>query len=244
MSFQILAVHTEVSRSLHDSAAFFSDVPTSWPHQKDFLTWCQQMTPGVAALLIIVGIVYLLFGYQIFKGLVLVNAAVLGAYIGAYLGQEGDAETVGAVICAVAAAAIAWPTMKYAVALMGGVFGALLGASIWHACNLAPGVVWAGALVGLVSFGMLSFVLFRGSVMMYTSLQGAFMVVFGILGLIYQYAEGGRSVSEHLKLQPFLLPAAIFIPTLLGLIFQQHHTASGSSSGGGGGGGSGGHKKG
>jgi hypothetical protein len=242
MVFQFLAVHTEVSQSLHNSATFFTDVPKTLPHQRDLLTWCQQMTPGVAALLILIGIVYLLFGYQIFKGLVLVNAAVVGAYVGAYLGQEGDAATIGAVICAVAAAAIAWPTMKYAVALMGGIFGALLGASIWRALGLAPDVTWAGALVGLVSFGMLSFVLFRGSVMMYTSLQGAFMMVFGILGLIYQYAEAARSVSEHMKLQPFLLPASIFIPALLGLIFQQHHTAQGASSGGGGGGG-GGHKK-
>ena len=82
---------TPVSKSLHQSAMFFTDVPKTWPHQKDLLTWCQQMTPGVAALLILVGIVYLLFGFQIFKGLVLVNAAVVGAYVGAYLGQDGDA---------------------------------------------------------------------------------------------------------------------------------------------------------
>lgn len=243
MLLQPLATMYGVSQELHGSETFFNDVPKGWPHQHDLLTWCQQMTPGVAALLIIVGIVYLLFGFQIFKALVLVNAAVVGAYIGAYWGKEGDAETIGAVICAVAAAAIAWPTMKYAVALMGGIFGALLGASVWHAVGLDPNVDWAGALVGLVSFGMLSFVLFRGSVMMYTSLQGAFMMVFGILGLIYQYQDAAKQVTDHLKLQPFLLPAAIFIPALLGLIFQQHNTTATAGGGGSGGGGGGGHKK-
>jgi hypothetical protein len=226
-----------VSTSLQKSETFFADVPRTWPHQHDLLTWCQQMTPAVAAGLILVGIVYLLFGFQIFKILVLLNAAVLGGYIGAYLGQEGDAATIGAVICGVAAAAIAWPAMKYAVALMGGIFGALLGASIWRGVNLDPNLVWAGALVGLISFGMLSFVLFRGSVMMYTSLQGAFMMIFGILGLVYQYAEGARQVSHQLKNQPVLLPAAIFIPALLGLIFQQHNAAPAPGGGGGGGGG-------
>jgi hypothetical protein len=246
---QFLASMSHVSQSLQDSATFFDNVPRGWPHQHDLLTWCQQMTPGVSALLIIVGLIYLLFGFQIFRGLVLVNAAVVGAYIGAAWGKEGDAETIGAVICAVAAAAIAWPTMKYAVALMGGIFGALLGASVWHALGLDPTVDWAGALVGLIGFGMLSFVLFRGSVMMYTSLQGAFMLVFGILGLIYQYQDFAKQVSEHMKLQPFLLPAAIFIPALLGLIFQQHNTATAGGGGGGGGGGhgggggGGGHKK-
>jgi hypothetical protein len=228
---------------MHKSETFFSDVPKTWPHQHDLITWCQQMTPGVAALLILVGIVYLLFGFQIFKILVLANAAVVGAYFGAYLGKEGDAATIGAVICAVGAAAIAWPTMKYAVALMGGIFGALMGASVWHAVGLDPNVVWAGALVGLVSFGMLSFVLFRGSVMMYTSLQGAFMLVFGILGLIYQYHDAANQTTDHLKLQPFLLPASIFIPALIGLIFQQHNTGAQGAGAGGGGGGSGGHKK-
>jgi hypothetical protein len=233
MLFQNLAT---ISQSVHNSETFFSDVPTTWPHTHDLLTWCQQMTPAVAAALIIVGIVYLLFGYQIFKILVLVNAAVVGAYLGAYLGQEGDAATIGAVLCGVAAAAIAWPAMKYAVAIMGGIFGALLGASIWRGVNLDPNLVWAGALVGLIGFGMLSFVLFRGSVMMYTSLQGAFMMVFGILGLIYQYTDAAREVSRHLKIEPVLLPAAVFIPALIGLIFQQHNTAApgGASSSGGG----------
>jgi hypothetical protein len=230
MFFQILATS---SQELNRSETFFSAVPRTWPHQGDLLTWCQQMTPAVSALLIMMGIIYLLFGYQIFKGLVLLNAAVVGAYMGANLGQEGDTAIVCGVIGAVAAAAVAWPTMKYAVALMGGIFGALLGASIWHTLSLDPNLVWAGALVGLVGFGLLSFILFRGSVMMYTSLQGSFMLVFGILGLIYQYHGIAPNVTSHLKVQPFLLPAAVFIPAVVGLIFQQHHTTGGHASGGG-----------
>jgi hypothetical protein len=75
--------------------------------------------------------------------------------------------------------------------------------------------------------------------MMYTSLQGAFMMVFGILGMIYQYSDAAKQVTEHLKIQPVLLPAAIFIPALAGLIFQQHyHATPGGDKGGGGG-----HKK-
>ena len=226
--------------SLHQSETFFASVPKTWPQQRDLLTWCQQMTPGVAALLILMGIIYLLFGYQIFKGLVLLNAAVVGAYLGSNLSNDSDTATVCALIVAVAAAAIAWPTMKYAVAIMGGCFGALLGASLWRTLNLDPQLVWAGAFVGLIGFGLISFILFRGSVMMYTSLQGSFMLVFGILGLIYQYGEFAADVTKHLKVQPYWLPAAIFIPAVIGLIFQQHNTTSGHGSHGGGGGGGGG----
>jgi hypothetical protein len=78
MLFQILATSEEST----EAQTLFADLPRTWPHQGDLLTWCQHMTPGVATLLIIMGIVYLLFGYQIFKGLVLVNAAVVGAYLG------------------------------------------------------------------------------------------------------------------------------------------------------------------
>jgi len=204
-----------------------------WPHQGDLLSWCQQMTPGVATALVIAGIIYLLFGFRIFRAIVLLNAAVLGGYIGAMIPTAHQETSIAAaLICAVFAAAVAWPTMKYAVALMGGLFGAALGASIWHTVDLDPHLVWAGAMVGLVGFGLFSFILFRGSVMMYTSLQGSFMLVFGLLGLIYKYQQLAPKVTNHLAEESFLLPAAIFIPAVIGLIFQQHHT---TASGGGGG---------
>src|SRR5580704_12384165 len=150
MSNMLLQILATSSEEANRSQSLFSSVPRSWPHQGDLITWCQQMTPGVSALLIMMGIIYLLFGYQIFKGLVLLNAAIVGAYLGASLGQEGDTAIVCGVIGAVGAAAVTWPAMKYAVALMGGIFGALLGASIWHTLSLDPNLVWAGALVGLV----------------------------------------------------------------------------------------------
>jgi hypothetical protein len=205
------------------------------PHQGDLLGRCQQMTPEMAVLLVLLGMVYLLFGFKIFKALVMLNASVVGAWIGMSLeGGRGEAAIACGLIGAVVAAAIAWPTMKYAVALMGGIFGALLGASIWHTAELDPQLVWAGAMVGLIGFGLLSFILFNGSVMMYTSLQGAFMMVFGILGLVYKYHEIGPKVTMHLQLEPFLLPASVFVPAVIGLIYQQHHATQPNKAGGGG----------
>jgi hypothetical protein len=42
-----------MSLSMKKSETFFSEVPATWPREHDLLTWCQQMTPGVAAALII-----------------------------------------------------------------------------------------------------------------------------------------------------------------------------------------------
>ncbi len=95
----MLAAHIQSfqsAQSLHQSEVFFASVPKTWPQQRDLLTWCQQMTPGVAALLILMGIIYLLFGYQIFKGLLLLNAAVVGACVLDQLWQKRDTATVHA----------------------------------------------------------------------------------------------------------------------------------------------------
>jgi hypothetical protein len=103
---------------------------------------------------------------------------------------------------------------------MGGLFGALLGISVWRAVGLDPGYAWSGGLTGLVFFGMLSFVVFRLSVMTYTSLQGSVMLIFGVLSLIYKYPDFAGRVTEALTIKPFILPAAIFIPTICGMFYQ------------------------
>ncbi len=218
-----LAIVSDQQQGLANNG-WLNSLARQWPHQGDLLSWCQQMSPAVSCLMIMVGIVYLLFGIRIFKALVMLNAAVVGGILAVdIVGVRGEGAIACAMVGSVFAAAIAWPTMKYAVALMGGIFGVLLGASVWHTIDLDPRLVWAGALVGLIGFGLVSFIVFRGSVMMYTSLQGSFMVVFGILGLVYKYGDIAPQVTYHLRLEPFLLPAAVFIPAVIGLIFQQHH---------------------
>ena len=209
------------------SSSQTTTLTTSWPHQNQFLTWCQHLAPGEAALLILAGIVYLLWGYTIFKALIMMNAAVVGAVIGSILGQRGDQAVLGAAIGAVALGALAWPLMKHAVAFMGGIYGFILGGSLWQSANLDPRFFWAGALVGLIAFGLISFIVFRGSVMMYTSLQGACMLVVGALGLIFKYESMTPTVLHHMTIQPMLLPALILVPALIGVIFQQHNAPAG-----------------
>lgn len=195
-------------------------LPTQWPGQPDLLQWCQSMTPAVSTLLILAGIVYLLFGVHIFRYLITLNAIFLGAWLGAIAGARSDSAVPGAVIGGFVAGAVCWPTMKYSVAFMGGIIGALLGAAIWRSAGLDANFAWAGALSGLIFFGMLNFIIFRGSVMVYMSLQGAVMLIFGVMSLIYKYPEAARTMTESLSDRQFLLPLAIFIPTILGFIYQ------------------------
>ena len=94
-------------------------------------------------------------------------------------------------------------------------------ASIWRTAGLDPSLAWAGALSGLIAFGMLAFIVFRGSVIMYMSLQGSVMLLFGILGLVFKYQDIAPQIVHKIALKPFLLPLSILIPALLGLIYQQ-----------------------
>ncbi|HEY8667171.1 MAG TPA: hypothetical protein VIL86_10915 [Tepidisphaeraceae bacterium] len=210
------------------SAMNWLTLPSHWPGQSDLLTWCQTMGPGTAALLIILGVIYLMFGFYLFKFLITLNAALVGAALGAMVGDKLGSALAGAVVGGMTCAVVAWPLMKYAVAIMGGLYGALLGMALWRTFGLDGNFAWAGGAIGLVAFGMLSFILFRGSIIMYTSLQGSVMLIFGLLGMIYKYQSVSGSLTSGLSVRPFLLPIFIFIPAMIGLIYQQqNHPAEG-----------------
>lgn len=209
---------------------------TRFPGQGDMLTWCQDMSIGTGLLLLLLGLVYLLYGWSQYKWLVTINAGLIGMYLGAALGDRYGHMLAGGALGAILFASATLPLVKWAVAVVGGVCGALVGAAIWQLAGLQPDMAWAGAMTGLVGFGMLSFILLRGSVIMYTSLQGAMMIILGILGLAFKNHDAIPSITNIMNTQPFFLPIAVFIPAILGLIFQQTHSPSGSAGGGGGGG--------
>jgi hypothetical protein len=121
--------------------------------------------------------------------------------------------------------------MRWAVALTGAGIGTILGAAIWRAAGQDPTFDWAGGLTGFVAFGMLSLIAFRGGIILYTSLQGGALLAAGLLSLLEKYPSIGPQLAEHLTTQKFLLPVAVMIPAVIGLVFQHHN------SGGGGGGG-------
>jgi len=200
-------------------------LPLHWPNQIEVLTGCQRMAPGTAALLILAGIVYLMFGFQFFRFLIMLNAAIVGAWVGAMLGGHGDAAVSGAIIGGFIAGAIAWPTMKWTVAMLGGVIGFAVGVALWRSSGLDPTFAWAGGGMGLILFCLLSFIIFRGSVILYTATQGSVMLVMGLLGMAYKYQQVGPNITKCMTTKDLILPAAVFIPGVIGLIYQQSQPA-------------------
>jgi len=209
-----------------------------FPAQTDLLAWCQDMGVGTAMLLCLVGTIYLLWGWNMFKPLIILNAAAVGGYLGMVVVQQMNKSEhllLGLFLGAVSSGALAWPMMKWAVAIVGGLCGAAVGAMAWLTAGHAPELAWAGALTGLVGFGLLSFILFRGSVIMYTSLQGAMMCVMGLLGLGLKYDDWAPTIARNVATRNLTLPVAVLILALLGLIYQQTTSSGGAAAGGGGG---------
>ncbi len=207
-----------------------------WPREADFIHWCQALGPGGAAVLLFLGAIFLLWGYPIFRYLIMLNFGVMGAYLGAALGKDANTIIAGAMIGGFLAAAAAWPMMRWAVAVTGACIGMLLGAAVWRAAGQDPLYDWAGGLTGFVAFGMLSFIAYRGGIILYTSIQGGGLLASGLLSMAEKYPSIGPDIADHLTRQGFLFPTAIVIPAVIGLIFQ-HHMSGPAPAGGAPGGG-------
>ena len=154
----------------------------AWPDQAELVRWCHAINAPTAAILLVLGEVYLAFGFWSFRAFIMLNFAFLGAWLGTWLGGQYGRPVPAAIVCAVAFGALCWPLMRGAVSLTGIILGAILGVYAWRAWGLEPGFGWAGGAIGAVFLGMLAFSVFKGSVILFTSLQGAAMLLFGALG--------------------------------------------------------------
>jgi len=187
--------------------------------QITILTWLQAVI-GISF-----GIIVLMYGWRIYKALTVIGFGILGLYVGLGIGEQLHKPIPGAIIGCTLLVILAIPLIRWAVAILGAVAGGILAAGIWHSCNLPQEFVWAGALTGLVAGGMVSFVVFKLSVMLFTSLGGTSLIVFGAFALIYRYETVVNDPpTTHLNQlyynNPWFLPLLLTAGTLLGILIQ------------------------
>jgi len=207
----ILAV-TDVAET---TQTMFAPVKFLW-EQIDSLTWLQ------AVIAVSFGAVYILYGWRIFKVLVVISFALFGLFVGITLGGKIGTEVWGGVIGLLILAAISVPLMRFAVSILGAIAGGFITGSLWYACGLSEKYILAGVLLGIIAGGMISFIVFRISVMLFTSLAGSGLIVVGLLALLhlYPYNSGEDYVRELVFNHKWFLPIAFLIPTLIGLLTQ------------------------
>jgi len=218
-----LPVNVDVSPDAIESAVGqFLTWPGQWPGLADVLRWCQEMSPGTACILSAAGVVYLTYGHSAHRLLVSLNGAVLGAWVGGMAGKAGGSILPGMLIGGFVGGAAAWPLVRYAISLCGAIVGFALGASVWRSLgNLDPSYAWAGGAIGFVFLFMLSFITARWAVILSTGLQGSAMLAFGVLGLLYKYPSLAGRLDTTLSSHAYILPIAVFVPAILGWIYQQ-----------------------
>ena len=182
-----------------------------------------------AMLLLSVGVVYLLYGWRIFRALVVISFGFIGMFLGMLsadkVSSNDHALMWGGIIGMALFASIAVPLMKWCVSVLGAVAGGILTSGIWIAFDLSDTYLPAGFIVGFIAGGLISFIMLKVSVMLFTSLGGSLITVTGLLALLYQYdvkvSDPMTFYTYNLILtHPWFLPLAIIIPTIAGMLVQ------------------------
>ncbi len=188
--------------------------------------WQQITTLGwlQAVFAVSFGVVYLMYGWRIFKALTVIAFALLGLYGGMWIGAQFDKVLLGSLLGLGILAVLSVPLMRWAVGILGAVAGGVLTASIWHALNLPEQYIWAGALIGFIAGGMIAFIVFRISVMLFTSLGGGALIIVGVLTLVYQYELMQQPPTQHLEDWYFnhnwFMPVLLIAATCFGMLLQ------------------------
>jgi hypothetical protein len=177
-----------------------------------------------AVIAISFGVVYLLYGWRIFKVLVVICFALLGLFAGIKFGPRFGSELWGGVIGSCVLAGVSIPLMRWAVSVLGAVSGGILAGGVWYAFELPEQYIWAGAIIGVVAGGMISFIVFKIAIMLFTSLGGGILIVTGLLALLYRYESIQETPTENVREMLYghnwFMPVLLLIPTFVGIIVQ------------------------
>jgi len=182
------------------------------------LSWLQ------AVLCISFGVVYLLYGWRIFKVLVAICFGLVGLYIGIRIGGQFDLKILGGIAGLILLASVSIPFMRWAVGMLGAFSGGVLTGGIWYAVGLPERYMLAGALIGIIAGGMISFIVFKAAVMLFTSFGGGILIIIGMLSLIYHYesiqSPPTATVKALLYEHHWFVPVMLLAPTIIGIIVQ------------------------
>ena len=169
------------------------------------------------------GVVCLFYGWRVFKILVVISFALLGLFLGISVTDKIvglNSQLWGGLVGMLLLAVLSVPLMKWAVCLLGAVAGGVLSSGIWYACGLTERYILAGALIGMVAGGMISFIIFKVAVILFSSLGGSCLIVVGFLALLYLYPQTSERVEEIIFTKKWFLPTILMAPTLIGVVLQ------------------------
>ncbi|MBA7524599.1 hypothetical protein ES705_16740 [subsurface metagenome] len=168
------------------------------------------------------GIIFATYGWRISKVLAVINFGIIGGFVGHWLGGllglNEIASTVG--LGAVLGGLCIWQT-RHGVSLLAGGAGSILGASLCYSLSLANAWIWAGFLLGFVTFALLAFIIYKVAAVLYSSVLGSALVVAGVLSLLSTQASISQRLAGAVRDHIYLLPIMLWIPTAASIVIQQ-----------------------
>ena len=177
-----------------------------------------------ACALLAAGIIFAIYGWRISKVLAVINFGIIGGFVGHYLAgvlELNDiASTVG--LAMVLGGLCIWQT-RHGVSLLAGGAGGVLGAALCYSLSLANANHWiyAGFLLGFVTFALLAFIIYKVAAVLYSSVQGSALVVAGVLSLLSTQASVAEKLPGILRDHIYLLPIMLWVPTAISIVIQQ-----------------------
>lgn len=185
----------------------------------------------IGVLVMAVGVVCILQGYRWHRWIVVLLALMLGLGVGHLLSPSLGKSTVVAIAMGLLFAAIASPMIKVTVAIFAGLAGAFLGANVWSIVQGADaGNPWPGAAMGFILLAMSSFLITRLSIILFTSLGGAAMVVLGGLACLLHIPQISEPVKQHLATHQLLVPLLVGVAAVVGFVLQENWTRGGGEA--------------
>ncbi|MBN1795544.1 MAG: hypothetical protein JW804_02620 [Sedimentisphaerales bacterium] len=169
------------------------------------------------------GAVCLMYGWRLFKTLVVISFALLGMAGGALAAQKisgSNHQILGGIIGLVLIGALALPLMKWAVSILGALAGGVVTSGLWYAVELPEKYIWAGSLIGIVAGGMIAFIALKWAVMLFSCLGGSAILITGFLALFYLWPDTQLNVQRLVFEENWFLPVALIVPTAFGFILQ------------------------
>jgi hypothetical protein len=174
------------------------------------------------------GAVYLIYGWRIFKVLAVVCFGMVGLFLGMEFGPKmGSGPTAsmwGGIAGLIILAVLCIPLMHWAVSALGAAAGGIITSCLWYALGLPPQYILAGAIIGIVAGGMISFIVFKISVMLFTSMSGAMLIITGLLALARLYEQTQTEKPDFVYSLVYeynwFMPAILIFTTFVGMVIQ------------------------
>ena len=193
---------------LHDPSALLSEL--------------EKLPIIAAAVIVTLGVLCVFNGYRWHKWVVALLALASGIGLGLILSQQMGRPMIIAVAVGLLFAMVATPLLRISVMLFGGLTGAFIGSNVWTAVNeTSVDHHWAGATIGFIVIAMLSLVLFRLVVVLFTSVGGSAMVICGGITLLMGVPTWNDAVRDSFTSTPLLLPLLLALGGVGGFILQE-----------------------